>query len=313
VTGAAVRRLSFRDAWTTALVATLVRPVTWALGLLGFLAGGGLVLVAWPILVLPTLTGLQTLLGAPVTTLVFGVPTAGLVLLVGGGVLAALVIVVGAVLVGAWAEREGIGVTLEAAAEEHAIAPVPLEGAPGTVRVAVIRLLALVPVVLVAALSTPRLYEVVYHELILPDDLGTPLPIRVIRAVPVHLGLLLLVWLLSDGAGAIGVRRLVLERRGVMAAFALGWIEVVRHPVRSLGTAVGGALLVALMLGPSLAAAALGYGRLQEILVQGRGPLFAVIAVLAWVAVWIGGLVLGSVATGVRASAWTMIAFRHPT
>ena len=40
-----------------AVVATLVRPVAWVLGLVGFLAGGGLAIVAWPIVVLPTPTG----------------------------------------------------------------------------------------------------------------------------------------------------------------------------------------------------------------------------------------------------------------
>ena len=242
MTGAAGRRLALGDAWAAAVVATLVRPLSWALGLLGFLAGGGLVLVAWPILVLPTPTGIQTILGAPITTLVFGVPTAGLILLAASAVIGGFALVAGAVVMGAWAERQGIGVTLEAAAEEGAIEAIPLEGAPGTLRVTVVRLLALGPVVVVMVLSAQRVYDVVYRELILPDDLVTPLPVRVAAALPVHLGALLLAWLLADSAAAMGVRRLVLERRSVGSAWVLGWYEVVRRPLRVLGTAIGGAL-----------------------------------------------------------------------
>ena len=52
--------------WTTvvlgAVVVTLVRPAAWAIGLAGLLAGGGLLLMAAPIIVLPTPTGIQNAL-----------------------------------------------------------------------------------------------------------------------------------------------------------------------------------------------------------------------------------------------------------
>jgi hypothetical protein len=306
--GAVPRRLGVGDAWAAAIVTTLVRPVTWALGLLGFLAGGGLLMVAVPILVLPTPTGVQTILGAPVTALVFGVPTTGLIVLAAIATVGGFGLVTGAAFVGAWAERQGIAVTLEAAAEEGAIEALPLEGAPGTLRVTVIRLLALAPVVAVIAVSATHVYDVVYRELVLPADLVTPLPVRIVVALPVHLGMLLAVWLLADAAAAMSVRRLVLERRSVGAAWVLGWYEVARRPLRVLGTAIGGALLVALLLGPSLAAAAIGWSRVRDILVDGRALYVAIPAVLVWVAIWLGSLVLASVATGIRASAWTMIA-----
>jgi hypothetical protein len=310
VTGAAGSRLAVGSAWAAAVVATLARPLSWALGLLGFLVGGGLVLVAWPILALPTPTGVQTMLGAPVTTLVFGVPAAGLVLLAAIGTLGGFVFVAGAVTIGAWAERHGIRLAVEAAAEEGAIGAIPLDGAPGTLRVAVLRLLALVPVIAVIALSAPHVYDVVYRELVLPDDLVTPLPVRVAAALPLHLGALLLTWLLADAAAAMGVRRLVLERQGVGPAWLLGWYEVARRPLRVLGTAFGGAVLVALLVGPSLAAAAIGWSQVRDLLVEGYAPLIAIPAVLLWVAIWLGSLVLASVGSGIRAAAWTMIAVR---
>ncbi|HEY4752678.1 MAG TPA: hypothetical protein VIH37_05285, partial [Candidatus Limnocylindrales bacterium] len=72
-------RLPWRRAVAVAVRVTLVRPATWVVALAGFLAGGGAILLAWPILVLPTPSGLQNLLGAPVSTLAFGDPSRELI------------------------------------------------------------------------------------------------------------------------------------------------------------------------------------------------------------------------------------------
>ena len=111
-------RLPLRTVLAGSAVVALVRPVAWALGLVGFLAGGGLAVVAWPIVVLPTPTGLQNALGGPVSTLVFGAASPRLLLLIVGAVGAAVALLVAGVVAGAWAERQGIGVALEAAEEE---------------------------------------------------------------------------------------------------------------------------------------------------------------------------------------------------
>ena len=78
------RRLPIRTAISGAVVVTLVRPLTWLLGLTGFLAGGGLLLLTVPVVVLPTPTGIQNALGAPISTLVVGTPSPTMVLLIGG-------------------------------------------------------------------------------------------------------------------------------------------------------------------------------------------------------------------------------------
>lgn len=311
--GARGARLSVRAALGGAFVVTLVRPATWVVGLAGFLAGGGLVIAAWPILVLPTPTGLQNLLGSPVSTLVFGAPSAGLVTLIAGSIAAGVVILVFGLLVGAWAERRGIAMVIEAAAEEGYIAPAAdLAGAPGFGRVALLRLLSLGPPLIAAALSWQTLYDATYRELILPGDLVTPLPLRVIAQVPGQLGAVLVAWLLADAAAATGVRRLVLERRRVLAAWALGWADLVRRPHRLVATAlvgVGGLVLVA---GPALGVAALGWTRIREVLGIGRDPVVEVLAVMTWVATWLGALVFGGVGAAFRAAAWTLEAARAP-
>ena len=307
----APHRLRWRSAMTGAFVVTLVRPASWALGLAGFLTGGGLVIVAWPILVLPTPTGLQNALGTPVSSLVFGSPSPGLLALIVSGAVVSVAVLAGALVAGAWAERQGIEMALVAAGDEGLIpAPPDLRGAPGTGRVALIRLASLVPVAVALALAWQPLYDVTYHELILPDDLVTPLPIRVIRSVPWLLAGIAATWLVSDTAAAEGVRRLVLERRSLPAAWALGWADLVRRPVRVLGAALAGIVVLVLLMVPSLILAAVGWQRVRDLVGSGQPPALVLAAVLVWVAIWLGGLVLTAVGAAFRSATMTMEAVR---
>jgi hypothetical protein len=300
-------RLPWRRAMAGALVVTLVRPATWVVALAGFVAGGGIIVLAWPIVVLPTPSGLQNLLGAPISTLAFGAPSRALVTMAAVIGASSAVLVVTGLLVGSWAERRGIALVLEGAAEEGYPAAAPsLDGAPGPLRVAAVRLLGLVPPIIVAALAWPTLYAVTYHELILPGDLAVPLPIRVIEQVPLQLVAVVGSWLLADTAAAVGVRRLVVERRGVLASWALGWADLARRPLRILGaTAIGIAALV-LAAGPALAAAALAWFRVREALELAANSPIGIAVVALWVAIWLGALVLAGVGAAVRSAAWTL-------
>jgi hypothetical protein len=309
-------RTSWRAVLGAAIVATLVNPASWAFGLAGFLAGGGLLLVAWPIFVLPTPTGLQTLLGGPAITLVFGTVSTTLILLIAGGLTAAVAVVIAACWVGGWAERQGIVVALGAAADEGLLrGPAPgLAGAPGAGRITIVRLLSMVPVLAVLGLAWTPVYRAAYRQLTVPDELVTPLPIRVMLDVPGLVAAIVVVWLVSDAAGALGVRRLVLERRGVMASWLLGWADLVRSPLRVLGTQLAGLSVLVLAVAPAMLAVGTGWGRAREALVDGRAPIMIVAIVATWVAMWLGGLVLAGVAAAFRNAAFTFLAMvrRHP-
>jgi hypothetical protein len=60
------------------------------------------------------------------------------------------------------------------------------------------------------------------------------------------------------------------------------------------------------LVAPSMLAAAIGWDRVRGILADGRDPLLVVAAVLVWVAIWLGGLVLAGVGAAVRSAAWTL-------
>jgi hypothetical protein len=258
----------------------------------------------------PTPTGLQNALGGPVSTLVFGAPSARLFGLIVGATGLAAVLLVAGVVVGAWAERPGIPLALEAARVEGLApaGPAPTDGArvPGTGRVAILRFLSLAPTVIATAIAWPSLYDATYRELILPGDLVTPLPFRVVRDVPWLLVAVLAVWLISDAAASVGVRRLVIERRPVLVAWLLGWADLVRRPGRILTTALFGLAVLALPLIPAFLAAGIGWDRVRDLLASDPEPWFAVAGIALWVAAWLGGLVLVGVGAAVRASAWTL-------
>lgn len=304
--------LPWRSAMAAAFVVTLARPASWVVGLAGFLAGGGIVLFTWAIVVLPTPTGLQNALGTPMSRLVLGAPTPELLALAAAALVGVLAVAAGGLLAGAWAERQGIEMALQAAEDEGLITTRPdLRGAPGTGRVALVRLASLGPPLIAAALAWQPLYDVTYRELILPSELVTPLPLRVISQVPWLLAGVTVTWLLSDAAASAGVRRLVLERRSVPAAWALGWAALVRRPHRVLGTALAGTGTLALLAGPSLLAAAVGWERVRDLVGAGREPVPALAAVLVWVSIWLGGLVLAGAGAAFRSAAATMEAVRR--
>ncbi len=300
------RRLPIRTAVPGAIVVTLVRPLAWLLGLTGFLAGGGLLLVTAPVAVLPTPTGIQNALGGPVSTLVVGTPSPTMVLLIGGSVVAGLGLLIGGLVVGAWAERHLIGLQLEAAGDEGLLVPPGIDGAPGALRVAVVRAFALLPVVAVFIVAWQPLYDAAYHELVLPDDLTTPLGLRVLGDVPWVVAATLGAWVLGDAAAALAVRRLVVGRRPILVAWLLGWVDIVRRPVRVIATAAFGIAVLTLLTAPSMVAAAAGWDRVREVMTHPDDALGTLTTVAIWVAVWLGGLVLAGVGAAARAAAWTL-------
>ena len=81
-------RLRWGATISGAVVVTLVRPLTWASACWRSSRAAGSLLAAWPILVLPTPTGLQNALGDPISSLVFGAPSATLLALIVGGLVA---------------------------------------------------------------------------------------------------------------------------------------------------------------------------------------------------------------------------------
>ena len=298
---------AFEASWSGALLAgllaTLERPASWAVSLVGFLARGGIVAFLLPIVVLPTPAGLQAVLSPLLVPVVFGQVSVGLLVLAGGIVAAGAAWLVAGGLAGAWADVHlvrRVAIDLEARQAE-------LAAGPGVVVAAFLaRLFARAPLVLAIAWGSVRLFEASYAELVTPFEVRTPLVVRIVNAAPDALAAILGAWLLGEAAGGLAVREVVLGGRGTGSAVLRGWVGLVRRPAGSLATFVVTVLLVGLAIVPALVASGTSWSRLRFELWESGDPWAVVPALAIFVALWLGGLILAGVSTTSRSAAWTV-------
>lgn len=292
---------SWRAGVAAATVVTLAKPQAWPVALAGFMVRGGLVAFVLPIIVLPTMTGLATALGPAVISIALGQPNADVARLIA--------LVVGSLL--AWL---AVSVLLGAATDVVLIGWIAadLDGLVGVwatrsqvLRVALVRAVAHLPLLLVAGWGLARLVEVTRLELIMPGDLAVPLVLRVAGGAPEVLALLLVAWLAGEALGELAARRVVLEDRTATRALAAALGYAVRHAPGTLATLVVGTLgLVALVI-PPVAAAAVAWSGLRTALL-GDDPLaVALVGALALSVAWLGALILCSLAATWRSALWT--------
>jgi hypothetical protein len=306
-----------------ALLVTLASPATWPLALAAFLLRGGLVIVALPILVLPTPVGLGNLLGPTLTAFVFGGVSLELVVMVATIVLAALAWVVAGGILAAILEAEATRIV---AAHEEVIPPdgvrthqFAVDELPETlgprvarrrraeaVRVFVARAAANVPLGVVLIWGTVRLVAVSYRELTNPVDVATPLVWRVLLGSPEVVVAIALTWMVGQALGAIAARRLVLARGGIPRALRDASLTLVRHPLTVLADFWLPTLALVLAIAPSAVAAASAANVVREAMNTPDDALELFLAVVLFVSLWVVGLVLAGVICAWRAAVWTV-------
>lgn len=289
-----------------AMLGALGRPSIWPVALAGFLARGGIVVLAAPIVVLPSTIGVANAIAPTLTPFVFGQSSPAFLALVGlvvGG-LTGWVIVGG--LVGTWAD---LSLVREAAAEEDLEVGL-VERAGALWRALAVRLLAHVPLAIALAWGATRIVEAAYRELILPDELITPIVIRVLRDVPDAVVAVVGAWLFGEAAGGLAQRRLWTTASSIPGALAWAAARFVRRPVTTLGTlafttgvAAIGVLLPALVAG-------VAWHRLRVVLGVDGAPVETVVSLGLFVGLWLSALVLSGAVTAWRSFAWTAEALR---
>ncbi len=292
---------------TASLLITLARPATWPLGLAGFLLRGGLAIVVAPIVVLPTPVGLANVLAPLLEDVAFGrrtIELAGLLAVVVGIVLVWLVV---GGLVAAASEVEAA--RRVAADDELAVdgvsRPVALTAGRAW-RVVVVRLVAYVPLLIALAWGAVRLVSVTYRELTVPSDVSTPIFVRVLAGAPDAIAAIALAWLVGEVVGALAARRIILLGEGAPRSLRHGLGRFLRHPARELALAALTTLVLGLALVLTGLAAAAAWDALRAALVFGRDPLLPLLLVLAFVGLFVGGLVLVSVVAAWRGAVWTV-------
>ena len=295
---------------TGALLATLAAPATWPLALAAFLLRGGILLVALPIVVLPTTVGIGNAVAPALTPVAFGSISAELIVTVVAIALGALAWLI----VGGW-----LAATLEAeatrivasdddlVARSRAAGPgAPPAGGRVAGRILVARLLASLPLALALALGSVRFVVVAYRELTSPLDVGRSVALRVLLGAPEVVIAVVASWIFAEIVGALAARRITLADSGVRVALRHAVETCLRQPLTTLARFGLPTLALALILVPSSLAAASAFGGTGALLGEGSDPFRVLISVVVFVALWAIGLVLTSVVCAWRGAVWTV-------
>lgn len=285
-------------------------PSLWLLGTLGFIARGGILVLALPMWNLPEPVELSTFLSPDLVA----APTPGLLeLLVAvvaliSAVVLLLALVVGAVADVACFERVAGALRGWRSPERGLERPrawrlrAELVGLSG---------LLLLPagVALVAAVA--RIADVAHAEVLNPSSLRDPLVLRVVAgALP---SLLLLAAALVVGEAVISVA----SRRALARGLGFGMrARADSHRARRFGLVVATALaawgVTLALLVPVVALIAGAWRVLEASYLSGttlgdpRESLVAVLLTVAFVALWLAALVAAGLASAVRSALWTI-------
>ena len=301
-------------ALSAALLATLATPATWALALGAFLLRGGILLFALPIVVLPTPVGLGNVLGPTLTSIALGSATIDVAI-------AAVAITLGVLawlVLGGWlaAGLEAAGARIVARDEDVAALAGPAvvttmsRGSSGdaliATRILLARLISFLPLAIALSWGSVRLVFVTYRELTDPVEVVTPIVLRVLSAAPEVIVAIVAAWMVGEIVGAMAARRIAMAGEGVLGALGRAATTSIRHPFSTLAWFWLPTFVLVVVLTTASLGAASAWDAVRSILGEDAGPLWVLAAVVAFVVLWMIGLLLAGVVCAWRAAVWTV-------
>ena len=308
----------------------LSSPVMWVVGAAGFLARGGILVLALPILSLPTPVGV-TLLVPPLSVTTSGISSAFLPELLAAGAFTVLVVALG-LLLGALADAvvyqqlAGLARAHDVAARDAAARtsilpaamPGPRGGAPRLVAKLIgVEILALLPAIAMSIITVSRLIAVGEQEYLLPSSTSVPYVARVLQGASTALIALGACLLLADVVNALLSRRLL---RGAYRPEAVPTAGRPRPTARAAQALRGAARIAATWLAawvvtivslvPGLLAITLAWPAVRDTYAATLssappGPVELVTTTVAFVAAWILALLVVGAGSALRAAAWS--------
>ena len=166
-------------------------------------------------------------------------------------------------------------------------------------RVVLIRLVAMIPVGLALAWSANRVGLTVYRELILPQDMATPMVFRVLSETRDAIALVIAAWLVGELVGGLAVRQHLRRDGSVPGAFGRAAVDLVRRPVTTIGGFGLGLLTLVAAVTPLLAFAWLLFGGVRYAI--GRGEISRMFAAsVLFVTIWALALVVAGTISALR-------------
>jgi hypothetical protein len=288
--------------------------------LAGFLLRGGVVLLALPSVVLPSVIGIAGVTGIDAVG-IDGRPTPWLFEIVAIFGVAVILWLALASLIGSLIDVWLIEATIDAA-DRPVRRGRPLPELGLLLDMVAVRGICLLPVAAALAWASARVYTVAYNELTTPSNLATPLPVRVVENAVDAVVVVTLVWLVTETIAALAVRRLVLADGGVWGSIVGAVVQIVRRPFSIVSTAVASTGASVLATAIALVATAMAFdwcriaARNQEPIAMSLGfgplsttrdfrPVVFVLAALVLAATWVAAATLSGIASACRSAAWT--------
>jgi hypothetical protein len=308
-------------AFFASLLVTLGRPAWWLLALAGFLARGGIVVVILPIVSFPSPLALSNLVAPVVVPLALGRVEPVVVAAIGLLVAGVVTWLVAGGIVGAATDVALIRDAAAAASEEGVTGPAGSDGRPDQPhtaagrrlipRILAVRLLCHVPFAVTLAIASIGIATITYSELTRPDEVATPLVVRVLVAAARPIGALGVAWFLGEVAGGVAARRIVLDGDSVRRAIGRAISDLVRRPRSTLLPALATTIPLLVILGGTLGGARVAWLRADNALAnQAQDPLNASVSLVVFVAIWLAALAMIGVLAAARSAALTFAAVR---
>ena len=286
------------------LFLTLGHPEWWAMALAAFLVRGGILVIATPVVALPSLAALSAVAAPLLSGVALGdssIPPIAL-LAAAAALVSGVVFVTG--LAGAW-----LDVALFAEASEALGGTAPTGRA--SLREALnARLTPHAITILALGFAVFRLVSAGYEELTSPTTSPAPLVARIVGHAPEVVAALIVAWLVAEAVGGLAVRRYVADGPPETAGAAV--VAGIRGLFRPGGIAT---LIITdvVVLGLSLAlwlAASATWIRLADRVADGASAVELGVALLAFIVAWLAGLLLFGAALAWRAVSWTAESIR---
>lgn len=317
----------WRAGVSTAFAVTLGRPSLWLLGALGFAARGGFLLLALPIMTIPSPVVLSIIFRGRFGATGISPELESLIALLVGGLL------VGGLLLAAYADVAAFERLVGDAESDElraGVEPRPLERGERSqlvLALACLQAVAMIPAMIVVIGLYQGMTAIVTGEIRSPSSLEIPLVVRVLQAAREPLLVLALLVLVADVLYALASRAVLAwhfrvgvpggaRPRSTLAAALHGADRLVARPLRTLATAVLAWAISLVVLVPLVGASVVAWDGI-------RGPFLspaglsdpatypaAVVASICLAAIWVAGSVLAGFTSAVRAALWSADALR---
>ncbi|MDQ3552918.1 MAG: hypothetical protein M3395_00700 [Chloroflexota bacterium] len=317
----------WRASVSTAFAVTLGRPSLWLLGALGFAGRGGFVLLALPIITIPSPVVLSIVFGGGFAATGISSELEVLIALVTGGLLLSGSLLAAYADVAAFDRlaRDEASKELRAGMEPHCLERG--EGRRLVLALAGIHAVALVPALIVIVGLYEGMTALVGQELRMPSSLEVPLVLRVLDGAREPLVALALLLLLADAVYALASRAVLAWQfrvgstiaprpSGMLAAAMHGVERLVTRPLRTAATLALTWMISLVVLTPIAWASLVAWDGVRGAylspigLTQPMDLALTGLATIGLAAIWLAGSILAGFASAVRGALWSADALR---